>query len=106
MLFGAYYTPYRSSLAFRFSPSRLFYLTTSPENLARRNISSKNPSPAQLQQWLKDHNYDKPRTEQFRDHMVSLATFNFGKATPPVSLSERRFDAGPDRRLLSAPWCS
>lgn len=58
----------------------LFYLTTSPENLARRNISSKNPSEAQIQQWLKDHNYDKPRSEQFKDHMLSLARFDFGKS--------------------------
>jgi peptide/nickel transport system permease protein len=75
----------------------LFYLTTSPENLARRNISSKNPTPAQLQQWLKDHNYDKPRTEQFRDHMVSLATFNFGKSDAtgqPIGETIRR-GAGP-----------
>jgi peptide/nickel transport system permease protein len=75
----------------------LFYLTTSPENLARRNISSKNPSKAQLQQWLKDHNYDKPRSVQFRDHMVSLATFNFGKSDAtgqPISAMIRR-GAGP-----------
>jgi peptide/nickel transport system permease protein len=58
----------------------LFYLTTPPEVLARRNISTKNPSPAQIQQWLKDHNYDKPRTVQFKEHMVSLATFDFGKS--------------------------
>ena len=75
----------------------LFYVTTSPENLARRNISSKNPTPAQLHQWLKDHHYDKPRAVQFRDHMVALATLNFGKSDAtgqPISETIKR-GAGP-----------
>ncbi|MBC8104766.1 MAG: ABC transporter permease [Cytophagales bacterium] len=75
----------------------LFYLTTSPENLARRNISAKNPSPAQIQQWLKDHHYDKSRSEQFKDHMTSLATFRFGTSDAtgqPIAETIRR-GAGP-----------
>ncbi len=81
----------------------LFYVTTSPENLARRNISSKNPTKAQLHQWLKDHNYDKPLSTQFRDHMVSLATFNFGKSDAtgqPISDTIRR-GAGPSFIIAS-----
>jgi peptide/nickel transport system permease protein len=42
----------------------VFYATATPEQMARHNISSKNPSPEQIKQWLKKHGYDKPLHEQ------------------------------------------
>lgn len=38
----------------------LFFGTASPETIARQNISSKNPTQAQLSQWLSDHGYGEP----------------------------------------------
>ena len=43
----------------------LFYLTTSPENLARRNISSKNPTQAQIQQALNNVRDEAQRQKKF-----------------------------------------
>lgn len=81
----------------------LFYCTTSPEQLARRNINSKNPTPKQLQQWLHDHGYDKPRSEQFKEHMTGLMTFHFGKSDAtgePIADTIRR-GAGPSAIIAS-----
>lgn len=58
----------------------LFYGIVSPEGLAKRNLSAKNPTPAQIHQWLADHGYDKPMGQQFESYMVNLLTFQFGKS--------------------------
>jgi peptide/nickel transport system permease protein len=58
----------------------LFYLTVTPEQMARRNISAKNPTPQQIEDWLKEHGYDKPRGEQFVQNMKELMLFQFGKS--------------------------
>ena len=53
----------------------LFYLTATPEQMARRNLSHiKNPTPQQLKDWLKEHGYDKPvwPTPASLAHPVSL----------------------------------
>ena len=58
----------------------LFYLTASPEQMARRNLSAKNPTTEQIQGWLKEHDYDKPASAQFKKHMSELFLFRFGKS--------------------------
>jgi peptide/nickel transport system permease protein len=58
----------------------LFYVVVPPAQLARRNLSTKNPSLQEIQDWLQQHGYDRPRTVQFRDHMLNLATFHFGNS--------------------------
>ncbi len=58
----------------------LFYLVATPEQMARQNLSARNPSKEQIQEWVKDHGYDKPRSEQAKKHILELFTFNFGKS--------------------------
>ncbi len=58
----------------------LFYCTVSPEGMARRNLSAKNPTPQQIQGWLHEHGYDKPRSEQFKKHMRELFLLRFGNS--------------------------
>ena len=58
----------------------LFYCTVTPEQMARRNLSAKNPTPAQIKGWLVEHGYDKPRSEQFSKHMRELFGLQFGKS--------------------------
>ena len=58
----------------------LFYASSPPQTLARRNLSTRNPTPEQIQQWLKDHGYDKPLREQFKNHVTGLLMFRFGKS--------------------------
>ena len=58
----------------------LFYGIATPDTIARRNITVKNPSQAQIHEWLVDHGYDKPLPEQFKNHMESLLLFRFGKS--------------------------
>jgi peptide/nickel transport system permease protein len=58
----------------------LFYAAASPEQIAKNNLSTKKPSPAQIQEWLSQHGYDKPRSEQFREHMTNLLLLRFGKS--------------------------
>ena len=81
----------------------LFYVSASPETIARRNLSAKNPTQAQLQQWLKDHHYDKPRSEQFKDHMTSLLLFRFGNSdatNEPIIKTVKR-GVGPSFMIAS-----
>lgn len=72
----------------------LFYLTASPEQMARRNLSAKNPTPAQILQWEKEHGYDKPLSQQFSKHMRELFTFNFGKSDATGEPIWNRLKAG------------
>lgn len=58
----------------------LFYATGSPEQMARRNLSAKNPTPAQIQTWLVQHGYDKPMSVQFKKHMSELLMLRFGNS--------------------------
>ena len=81
----------------------LFYATASPEQMARRNLSAKNPSPEQIQEWLAQHGYDKPRGEQFRKHMGELFLLRFGKsdATGEDIWTRIRQGAGPSAAVAS-----
>lgn len=45
----------------------LFFGTASPEVIARRNLSTRNPSPAQIFQWLGDHGYGEPTEKQMQE---------------------------------------
>jgi peptide/nickel transport system permease protein len=58
----------------------LFYATVSPEQMARRNLSAKNPTKQQIGNWLREHGYDKPLPAQFRKHLKELLLFRFGKS--------------------------
>ncbi|MCW3098207.1 MAG: peptide transporter permease [Chthonomonadaceae bacterium] len=58
----------------------LFYASASPQQIARNNISAKNPSPKAIQEWLVQHGYDKPLPEQFAHHIGSLLLLKFGKS--------------------------
>ncbi len=51
----------------------LFFLVSTPDSLARRNLSSKNPTPTQIHEWLSEHGYDKPAGEQFVGYMENLS---------------------------------
>ncbi|MDX1933982.1 MAG: ABC transporter permease [Capsulimonadales bacterium] len=42
----------------------LFFGVTPPEIIARRNLSTRDPKPAQIEQWLADHGYGEPKTEE------------------------------------------
>jgi ABC-type dipeptide/oligopeptide/nickel transport system permease component len=50
----------------------LFYVTVNPVQMAKRNLSAKNPTPEQVHDWLVAHGYDKPLPVQFRKHMSEL----------------------------------
>lgn len=58
----------------------LFYATATPEQMARRNLSARNPTKEQIQEWLAEHGYDKPLGTQFRKHMTELLLFRFGRS--------------------------
>lgn len=75
----------------------LFYCTVTPEQMARRNLSAKNPSPQQIQGWLREHGYDKPRSEQFEKHIKELFGFQFGNsdATGEPIWDKLKAGAGP-----------
>jgi peptide/nickel transport system permease protein len=72
----------------------MFYLFTSPENMARKQLG-KNPSPELVQNWLRSHGYNRPLfinlpfdskydatkpiyDSQFVTHITSLTLFQFG----------------------------
>jgi len=71
----------------------LFFLVNPPDRMARRMLGEKNVTPAQVQNWLRDHDYDLPlflntgerglaiatRTIFFRKSMP-LFWFNFGES--------------------------
>lgn len=58
----------------------LFYGVFSPERIARNNLSARNPTSAQIKEWVVQHGYDKPKIEQFKNYTVEMFTFNFGKS--------------------------
>jgi peptide/nickel transport system permease protein len=58
----------------------LFFGTSSPDTIARRNLSSRNPTQEQIKVWLHDHGYDKPKSEQLKRSTIDMLMFNFGKS--------------------------
>jgi peptide/nickel transport system permease protein len=81
----------------------LFYGVASPDTIARRNLSVKNPSEKQIHEWLSDHGYDKPLPEQFKQHMESLLLFRFGKSdqTKEPIWDRIRSGAGPSSEVAA-----
>jgi peptide/nickel transport system permease protein len=81
----------------------LFYVVVSPNELARRNLSSKHPTQQELKDWLQQHGYDRPLAIQFRDHILHLAVFDFGvsDATGEPIGQKLRAGAGPSLRLAA-----
>ena len=57
----------------------LFFLYAEPIDIARRAVGEKAP-PAVLQTWIAQHGYDRPWTEQLRDHYARMLTFDFGRS--------------------------
>jgi len=58
----------------------LFYASASPQQIARNNLSVKNPSETMIHEWLTQHGYDRPLPEQFTQHMGNLLLLRFGKS--------------------------
>jgi len=75
----------------------LFFGVASPETIARRNLSSRNPTQAQIKEWLDDHGYSKPRAEQLRASTIDMMLFRFGKsdASGEVIWDRIKQGAGP-----------
>lgn len=81
----------------------LFFGTASAESIARRNLSSKDPTPAQVQGWIKEHGYDQPPVVQLRKATVDMLMFKFGKsdATKEDIWERIRQGAGPSIMVSS-----
>lgn len=58
----------------------LFFAIVPREIIARQNLSTRNPSPQQIQTWLKDHGYDQPPAQQLKRSTVDMLLFRFGKS--------------------------
>ena len=65
----------------------LFFLITEPEDIARKALGEKAP-PAAIEQWTKNHGYDRPLApgpghwvdNLFVDHFRRMLTFDFGRS--------------------------
>ena len=86
----------------------LFYATATPEQMARRNLSTRNPTKQQIQDWLVEHGYDKPRHEQAVKHVRELFLFQFGKsdATGEDIWTRIKQGAGPSAQVASVIFFS
>ena len=58
----------------------IFFLVHTPEQLARANIATKNPTPKAIKTWLHDRGYDKPQSQLFKEQFTQLAVLDFGKS--------------------------
>jgi len=86
----------------------LFYGVVPPRQIARRNLSAKNPTPEQIQDWLVAHGYDKPMPEQFKKHMTELFLLRFGRSdsTGEDIAARIRAGAGPSFLIASLIFAS
>ena len=86
----------------------LFFGTASPETIARRNLSSKDPTPAQVQAWIREHGYDQPPVVQLRKSTLDLVLFRFGKSdSTHEDIADRiRQGAGPSLLLSTTVFVS
>src|SRR5262249_4169031 len=86
----------------------LFFLVTTPDDIARRALGEKAP-PEALAQWKVNHGYDKPRIwnpeaptdTMLAEHFKRMLTFNFGNSdADDVAISRRlREGVGPSLAL-------
>ncbi|BCM90315.1 oligopeptide transport system permease protein OppB [Abditibacteriota bacterium] len=97
----------------------LFYGIFPPEQIARRNLSAKNPTSQQIQEWLVAHDYNHPLPQQFKKHMTELMLLRFGRsdstgeeiwtriktgAGPSTIIAGLVFTASLATRLFFALW--
>jgi len=71
----------------------LFFLYAEPMDMARRAVGEKAP-PAVLKLWIQEHGYDRPWTDQLRDHYVRMLTFDFGRSDADEVPIARRLREG------------
>jgi peptide/nickel transport system permease protein len=86
----------------------LFFLVTTPEDIARRALGDK-AQPAAIAQWIESHGYDKPlfwnadapTDTLLVDHFRRMLTFDFGRSdADDVPITRRlREGAGPSLTL-------
>ena len=86
----------------------LFYCVFPADQIARRNLSAKNPTPEQIKEWQVVHHYDQPPLVQFKKHMSELFLLDFGRSD---STNERIWDrikagAGPSALIASLVFFS
>jgi peptide/nickel transport system permease protein len=78
----------------------LFFKLVPTEIIARQNLSSRNPTQAQIKQWIDDHGYGKPPLEQLRKSTVDMMLFNFGKSDTSGEDIKTRIKLGAGPSLL------
>ncbi len=71
----------------------LFFLYAEPMDMARRAVGEKAP-PAVLKLWIQEHGYDRPWTDQLRDHYVRMLSFDFGRSDADEVPIARRLREG------------
>jgi peptide/nickel transport system permease protein len=79
----------------------LFFLVTTPDDIARKAVGEKAP-PQALEQWKKNHGYDKPRfwnrehpaESMLVDHFRRMLTFDFGNSDADDTPIWRRLRSG------------
>lgn len=78
----------------------LFFLYADPMDMARKAVGEKAPVEA-LEQWVTNHGYDRPKSEQLVDHFRRMLTFDFGRSDlDDSSIMDRiRKGAGPSLTL-------
>jgi len=89
----------------------LFFLVTKPDDIARRALGDKAP-PAVIEQWKKNHGYDRPlyptaghlTDNLLVDHFQSMLTFDFGRSDADDSpISERLLSGMKPSLMLTVP---
>ena len=79
----------------------LFFLVTTPDDIARKAVGEKAP-PQALEQWKRNHGYDKPRfwnrehpaDSMLVDHFRRMLTFDFGNSDADDTPIWRRLRSG------------
>jgi peptide/nickel transport system permease protein len=86
----------------------LFFGVVDKEELARKNLSSRNPPKAQITQWLDDHGYNKTPAEQLKRSTIDMLRFDFGKSdTNNEEVWERiKKGSGPSFAVASTVFIS
>jgi peptide/nickel transport system permease protein len=77
----------------------LFFAYAEPEDVARMALGEKAP-PEAVAQWISNHGYDRPWTEQLYEHYRSMLTFDFGKSDADEEPIVRRLRRGMGPSLL------
>jgi peptide/nickel transport system permease protein len=89
----------------------LFFLVTKPDDIARRAVGDKAP-PAVIEQWKKNHGYDRPlyptaghlTDNLLVDHFQRMLTFDFGRSDADDSpISDRLLSGMKPSLMLTVP---